>query len=224
MKPASNAAAAPSVGPRTRSQKYPPAQTQSPSSATNRRLRADARRNHELLVEAARQAFTELGPDAPLDEIARRAGVGAGTLYRRFPSRIDLLEAVFQNRIEAVTVQAKELLSAPSPSDALVRWLRTVVEHSTMHRGLAASLMALRLERGGASTASSHEAMRTAGSALVVRAQQAGEIRTDVDAISVLKLVNAVAWASEQSPDGPDHTEKMLTIVMDGLRSCSCTH
>ena len=109
---------------------------------TTRPLRADALRNYERLIAAARAAFTELGANAPLDDIAQRAGVGNATLYRHFPTRQALLEAVYRDHIEALCHLGEGLLSTPSPGEGLVVWgSRAVVAQGSTDRGVAASLM-----------------------------------------------------------------------------------
>jgi AcrR family transcriptional regulator len=188
-------------------------------AAARRSTRSDARRNYDRLVAAAGEAFAEHGSQASLDDIARRAGVGPGTLYRHFPAREDLIAAALQDRVEALCEQARGLRDIESPVAALGIWLRALIEHSTTYRGLAASLIARQLATQADATASSHAALRAAGMALVSRAQQAGQIRADIDATAILRLVNAIAWASEQSPDGPDYRERHLQIVLDGLRA-----
>src|SRR5215212_3623398 len=107
------------------------------------RLRADARRNRDRLIAAARDAFAEHGAEASLDDIARRAGVGPGTLYRHFPTRMDLMEAVYRDGVEGLCAEANALLSAPSPGDALATWLRSFLGYVATKRGLASALMAI---------------------------------------------------------------------------------
>src|SRR5689334_18461894 len=143
-----------------------------------RRMRADARHNYALLLTAAAAAFAEHGPDAPLDDIARRAGVGIGTLYRHFPTRYALLEAVFLDSIEALGAEAEELLDAPSPGDALATWLRSLLVHNLTQRGLKEALM---MAAGSELASSCKTQMRAAGAALLARAQQAGAVRPDIE-------------------------------------------
>src|SRR5581483_10532344 len=114
--------------------------TETPPSPA-RPLRSDARHNYARLLSAAAAAFAEHGPDAPLDEIARRAGVGIGTLYRHFPTRQALLEAVFLDSIEALGAEAVALRDAADPGDALATWLRAVLVHNLTQRGLKEALM-----------------------------------------------------------------------------------
>jgi len=187
--------------------------TTRPSGPTPRPQRADARRNDAQLLDAARAAFAEHGADASLDDIARRAGVGIGTLYRHFPTRQALLEAVFGDRVEALCAEARDLLGAPSPGAALATWLRAVVGHITLYRGLAAALAPI-LDKEAEPASSWHGAIRAAGAALLARAQQSGVVRPDVGVADLLKLANAIAVATEQTPEGAD---RLLSLVMDGL-------
>src|SRR5262249_14882524 len=111
--------------------------------AATRPMRADARRNYERILECARQTFAELGTEAPLDEIARRTGVGPGTLYRHFPNRAALIEAVYRSSIEALSRRAAELLDADhTPLEALDLWVRAQVDFVMNRRGLAVTLKA----------------------------------------------------------------------------------
>jgi len=183
------------------------------SGSTQRPRRADARRNDAQILDAARVAFAEHGADAPLDDIARRAGVGIGTLYRHFPTRQALLEAVFGDRVATLCAEAHDLLVAPSSGDALVTWLRAVVGHITIYRGLAVALMPI-LDKEAEPASSWHGAIRAAGTALLARAQQSGAVRPDIGVADLLKLANAIAVATEQAPEGAD---RLLSLVMDGL-------
>lgn len=178
--------------------------------------RADARRNRERVLVAARAAFAERGADTSLDDIARRAGVGPGTLYRHFPTRQALLEAVCREWVEALRAEARDLLAAPSPGDALAAWLRTVVGHITVYRGLAAALLVSMRDDESALYALC-EAMETSGAALLARAQQAGVVHLDADATDVLTLVNAIALATEGTPAGSKQADRLLALVLKGL-------
>lgn len=184
-----------------------------PSGSAQRPRRADARRNDAQILDAARVTFAERGADAALDDIARRAGVGIGTLYRHFPTRQALLEAVFGDRVELLCAEAHDLLVASSPGDALATWLRAVVGHITMYRGLAVVLMPI-LDKDTEPASSWHGVIRAAGTALLVRAQQSGAVRDDIGVADLLKLANGIAVATEQAPEGPD---RLLSLVMDGL-------
>lgn len=186
-------------------------------TAAARGMRADARRNYHALLGAARAALDEHGRDAPLDDIARRAGVGIGTLYRHFPTRQALLEAVFQDGMETLAVEARRLMASDPPGPALDRWLRLNMERATTYRGLAASVMVTLLDEGSDLYVACRD-MRAAGSALVARAQEAGALRRDVELSDLLMLVHGIAWASQQSRRLDDRADRLLTLAMDGLR------
>lgn len=183
----------------------------------HRPMRADARRNVERLVSAASAAFAEHGVEVCLEEIARRAGVGIGTLYRHFPTRQALVEAVYHDQIEALFAEARNLLGSPSPEDALATWLRAVVRHGIMKRGLAEFLQTVMREKGSELTWC-RDTMRDAGAPLLARAQQAGAVRPDVDIDDVLRLAHAIAVVADQAPDGVDLTDRLLSIMLVGLR------
>jgi len=170
-------------------------------------MRADARRNRELLVSVAGEVVAEQGADASLEEIARRAGVGSATLHRHFPSRHELLDAVFGDRVAALCASADALLTSPDAGAALVTWLRAMVRHAAANRGLASSL----LKGTGASC---HAMILSAGGRLVARAQESGELREDVTIAELLKLVNGIALATEETPQQADH---LLTLTVEGL-------
>ncbi|MBF8189970.1 TetR/AcrR family transcriptional regulator [Nonomuraea sp. K274] len=188
--------------------------------APRRRMRADARRNYERLLTEAASAFAEHGADFSLEEIARRAGVANGTLYGHFPTRRALLEALLGDRMRALAATGEELLADPSPFDGLAAWARTAMAHTTVYRGLGAALMeAVEDETSELHTAC--KAVLAAGEELVARARAAGEVRTDVTAPDLYALVNAAAWAGEQSSAAQG--ERLLTFGLDGLRSSATT-
>jgi AcrR family transcriptional regulator len=182
-------------------------------------MRADARRNRELLLTAALAAFTEHGADdVSLEEIARRAGVGIGTLYRHFPTRQELLEAVYRDQVEALCTLSAELLGAPSPAEALATWLRAMIAFSTAKRTLVSSLLATMDKTSDLFSACS-TVIRQAVEALLVRAQEAGEIRRDVDATDIMRLSHAITVATERASGHPDQAERLLGLMLDGLRA-----
>jgi AcrR family transcriptional regulator len=180
-------------------------------------MRADARRNYDRLLTAAQTAFAEHGPDASLDDIARRAGVGIGTLYRHFPTRLALQEAVVRDSNEASRVEAEALLASPSPGDALATWLRSELGRMAVYRGLGAAVMNSALD-GEAGSSPSCQALTAAAAALLARAQQTGAVRPDVDIASLLRLVNAIALATDRAPHGTAQADQLLSLVLDGLR------
>lgn len=181
------------------------------------RLRADARRNRDRLLAAAHEAFTEHGADASLDDIARRAGVGIGTLYRHFPTRDALLVATLEDRLAALGEKGRTLLDAPAPGEALVTWLKAMVKHATTYRGLAGTVLAM-LQGATGVTAACDQA-HTVGTALLARAQAAGEARPHVDYADVVSMVTAIAFAAQQPPRDPARERRLLAMVLDGLRT-----
>ncbi|WP_406233386.1 TetR/AcrR family transcriptional regulator [Nocardia sp. NBC_01009] len=182
-----------------------------------RPMRADARRNYEQLLVAARTAFAEHGIDASLDDIARRAEVGNATLYRHFPTRQALLEAVHRDQIEALSEEARELLTAQAPGEALATWLRAVAAHGSTSRGLVAALTAA-LHNGGSDMSWCRETIFAAATALLTRARQSRAVRPDITAAQLLKLVNAIAFVTERELDGGEQAEQLISLVMDGIR------
>lgn len=185
--------------------------------AAPRPPRADARRSRERLLAAAKLVFAERGIDAPLDDIARRAEIGNATLYRHFPNRQVLLGAVYRDQIEALQARSAELLAATSPDSALAAWLQAVAETASASRGLADSLLAA-TRNSGIDMSWCRDAIGGATTALLTRAQHAGAVRHDITAGQVLKLVNAVALATEREPDSAEQVRTLLMVVMDGLR------
>lgn len=183
-----------------------------------RPMRADARRNYERLLAEARTAFTERGTDTSLEDIARRAGVGIGTLYRHFPNRAALMAAVFKGEVDALLARARELADAPRPCSALVEWLRAIIAHASTYRGLSRALMAAPAdESSGLSRCS--VPMREAGSELLARAQRSGAVHPDVNINDLMQLTNGIALAVEESPDDPELADRLLTLTLTGLRA-----
>ncbi|HYZ54771.1 MAG TPA: TetR/AcrR family transcriptional regulator [Streptosporangiaceae bacterium] len=178
-------------------------------------MRADARRSHARLLTAATAAFAEHGADAPLEDIARRAGVGIGTLYRHFPTRLDLQEAVFRNQVNAVCAQGEELASDPSAGDAFAGWLRVLATYLVTKRGLAGALIAAR-GRDSEVISSCSQVIRGTASRLLERAQEAGAVRPDLTATDVMMLVHGVVAATERTPEQAD---RLLSLMLDGLRA-----
>jgi AcrR family transcriptional regulator len=177
-------------------------------------MRADARRNYERLLAAAREAFGERGTEASLDDIAKRAGVGPGTLYRHFPTREALLAAAYRSDVEARTARAEELAETLPVEEALVSWLRVQVQEIKGKRGLGSAVKTM-LGGDSETLAFCRELMHAGVRRLLEPAQEAGIIRSDVGPADVLRLVHGVAVAAESAPDQAD---KLLFIVLDGLR------
>jgi AcrR family transcriptional regulator len=177
-------------------------------------MRADARRNYERIITIAREVFAEHGPEAPLDDIARRACVGPGTLYRHFPNREALIEAVYRADIEQLTQRATELAESRSPGDALAEWLREQVTFVVQNHGLAATLKAA-IDRDSKTFALCKTLLNDAAAKIVGSAQEAGVIRDDVQPRDLLLMAHAIGVASQTTPDA---APRMVTVMLDGLR------
>jgi len=184
-----------------------------PDIRPQRPKRADARRNYDKLIGAARAAFTEEGGSASLEEIARRAGVGIGTLYRNFPTRQDLLEAVYVEEVEAVCQTAEDLLGEP-PWEALVAWLHRFLAYIVTKQALAQELFNY-LGRDADVFRGCRTAFYAAGDKLLVRAQEAGAVRADV---SIDDVVMLVAGISKMPSTSPGQITRILDIALEGLR------
>jgi AcrR family transcriptional regulator len=179
-------------------------------------MRADARRNYVQLLAAAKTVFGERGSDVSLDDVARRAGVGIGTLYRHFPSREALLDALLQDRLATLVAEANELLQRPAGGEAFDTWVAGLVSYMRTYRGLAGTLAPAFCSNSALSP--SCQEMGRCGALLLARAQEAGAVRRDVDPADVIALVNAVVWTAEQRPEDGGRTGRLLSLVLDGLR------
>nr|WP_145909189.1 TetR/AcrR family transcriptional regulator [Kitasatospora viridis] len=184
-------------------------------------MRADARRNYDRIVAAAETLVAEQGAEASLEEIARHAGVGSATLHRHFPSRQALLEAVFKGQVDVLCAKARDLLPDPDPGAALVTWLRAVCAHAVANRGLGASVMHGTRTRDGDPTLGStcHAMITTAGDQLLDRAREVDAVRPGVTITHLLKLVGAIASATEEDPGGPAEADRLLDLAIDGVRA-----
>ena len=174
--------------------------------------RADARANHDKLVAAGRALFTEKGTSAPLEEVAERAGVGIGTLYRHFPTRHALLEAVYVDEVEAMARAAAELEELP-PWDALSQWLHQYVGFAATKRALNEALM--ETDSSSDVLLTCRTAITGAGTALVERAQHAGVVRNDTTFTDIVRMVGAIAMVPTEDPE---QKKRLLELALDGLR------
>jgi AcrR family transcriptional regulator len=181
-------------------------------------MRADARRNHDRLLAEARTVFAEHGTDASLEDVARRAGVGIGTLYRHFPNRHALMSAVFEDAVNELLSRARELLTTPDACQALLTWLHEVVTHAAVYRGLSRALMSVSSTDSASALSRCGTPMREAGAALLTRAQEAGAVREDVQIADLLRLTHAIALAVEESPEDPALADRLLTLTLNGLK------
>jgi AcrR family transcriptional regulator len=179
------------------------------------KMRADARRNEEAVLEAAKIVFARSGVDAPIREIATQAGVGLGTLYRRFPTRADLVAAVFRREVDACADAARTLAAERTPFEALAAWLMRYTHFLATKQGLAAAL-----HSGDPAFATLPDYFRSrfepALEALLSAAAKAGETREDVPAYDLLRGVGNLSVATGE--DGAAHTERMINLLLDGLR------
>ena len=189
--------------------------TETTQTLLTRPKRADARRNYEKVLAAAREAFAEGGESTALEEIARRAGVGIGTLYRNFPNRQALVEALYLEEVEEVCRSAAEQLdSAADPWEALNGWFERFVGYIATKQVLAAELVNY-LGRDAQLFKASRAALWEAGEPLLTRAQEAGVVRPDVEIGDVMHMVMGIA----KVPAGdPEQTRHILRIALDGLR------
>ncbi|HWX62253.1 TetR/AcrR family transcriptional regulator [Bradyrhizobium sp.] len=187
-------------------------------SATNlRKPRADAVRNRERVLEAAKAVFSAGGPDASLEAVARRAGVGIGTLYRHFPTREALFEAVYRREVEQLGELAEQLKREPQPVEALRRWLRSNVEFVATKKGMSAALALAAHGKSSELIAFSFERLTKAVGALLDRAVAAGEIRADVSAEDLLRALIGMCYLHDQ-PGWQASVIRLLDVFIDGLR------
>lgn len=190
-------------------------------------MRADAQKNYDLVLSVAREVFAEHGADASLRDVARRAEVGLGTLYRHFPTREALFDALLRTSFDALTASAVDLETSDATDDALVSWLREIVALAHSQRGVIASMVAAIAEPDSALHASC-VTMRASGARLLARAQAAGMARADIDGEDLFALVSALAWINDQPSLAPraDHLFEVIASAIlvnrdrvDGARS-----
>jgi AcrR family transcriptional regulator len=183
------------------------------ASDARRPKRADARRNYDKLLVAAADAFTEDGPDASLEDIARRAGVGIGTLYRNFPTRHALLEAVYVDEVEEMSRSAEDLADL-DPWEALATWLRRFVRYANTKRALTNEMLAT-VDRDAEVFVACRTAITSAGEMLLRRAQDAGVVRRDTNFTDVGRMVGGIAAIPTADQEQID---RILDMALDGLR------
>jgi AcrR family transcriptional regulator len=186
-----------------------------PQGGTDRGVRADAQRNIDALLESAKAVFATSGVDAPVREIAAKAGVGVGTLYRHFPQRSDLIAAVFRREIDACADAAPILADEHEPFEALARWMQRYAAFIATKRGLAP---ALRSGNPALETLRAYfdQRLRPALRTLLESAAAAGKVRTDVDADDILAAVASLCMSAHS--DRPGHARRMVALLVDGLR------
>jgi AcrR family transcriptional regulator len=181
--------------------------------------RADARRNYDLLLAAAAAAFAEHGADdVSLEEIARRAGVGIGTLYRHFPARQALLEAVYRDQVDGLEVLAAKLLTSESPGEALAEWVRAFVTFGRAKRSLSTALVST-IGKDSELMSVCSRVLRNCTEAVLTRAQEAGAARADVQAADIFRLAHGLIMAMDNAPSDADQADRLISLVVDGLLS-----
>jgi AcrR family transcriptional regulator len=185
-------------------------------SSDGRKPRADAQRNRERILEVAKQAFTRSGADTSLDDIAKQAGVGPGTLYRHFPTREELLKAVYRNELENLATAEEKFAETMPPVEALRAWLLLFVDTVAAKQIIAPALNRLVGDHKKvfeASYAQMHEAIRR----LVKRAVKSGDIRKDLDPMDLLRALVGVANVAS-SPDWQQSARRLVDILIAGSR------
>jgi AcrR family transcriptional regulator len=179
-----------------------------------RPLRADAQRNYDRLIEVARETFTELGGDTPLEEVARRAGVGIGTLYRHFPNRLDLLESIYREDVDRLSAMARTVTAELEPWDAVVAWLEEFSMYAATKRVLLTEIVEV-AGRDAEVLTHSRKVITEAADLVIGGAQRAGVVRKDIEFSDVTRLVGGCTMMP-----GADAAQqkRMLRLVLDGLR------
>jgi AcrR family transcriptional regulator len=190
--------------------------TQSSAAGTDRGLRADARRNRDALLAAGAEVFAERGADASLEEIARRAGVGIGTLYRHFPDRDALTEAVYRNEVERLCDGVDALIAEQPAADALARWMRDFAAYAATKKGMVVALKSS-LGPDNELFTYSHRRIRDAISALLAAATAAGSIRSDIEADALLTAMRGICMTGDQPADAA-RIALLIDLLVDGLR------
>ena len=179
-------------------------------------LRKDAARNREKLLAAAVGLFAERGTEGSLEEVAKRAGVGIGTLYRHFPTRDALVEAAYRNEVAQLRAAADELLAELPPDAALEAWMRRFVDYGSAKRGMRDALQSI--AGGGADLFAETRGQVTEAVAVLLRAgAEAGTLRADVEPEDVLRAMGAI-WMVADGDEFPEQAMRILRLVLDGLR------
>jgi AcrR family transcriptional regulator len=179
-----------------------------------RPMRADAKRNYERLVAAARTVFAQEGGGASMEAIAKEAGVGVGTLYRHFPKRIDVVEAVYREDVDELNSVARSVVQDMEPWPALVAWLEAFVRYAAGKKRFLNELHEA-FEENPDLRSVSRERIVGALSMVLARAQEAGEVRTDVDADDLMQLLGSMCMSATLTPD---QSGRLLVMIQDGLR------
>ncbi len=185
------------------------------SVSTDRPLRSDAVRNRGLLIDAAAAAFSAHGADVPLEEIAHDAGVGIGTLYRHFPTRDSIVEAVYRHEVDVLVAKADELLATLPPDQALAEWMQLFVRHVATKRGMLSVLKPM-LHSDATFFAETKGRATAAASKLLAAGVAAGTIRGDVDGGDLLRAVGGICMSTDQ--ERTEASDRLVGLLFDGLR------
>ena len=183
--------------------------------STDRRPRADAVRNRQLVLSAAADAFAARGADVPLEDIARSAGVGIGTLYRHFPTRDALVEAVYRNEIDVLCERADELLETMPPDLALAEWMRLFVRHVATKKGMLSVLKPL-LGSNPSFFDQTRGRATAAATKLLEAGVAAGTVRGDIDGGDLIRAVGGICMSTDQ--ERSEASERLVDLLFDGLR------
>jgi AcrR family transcriptional regulator len=178
-------------------------------------MRSDARKNYEQLLEVARGVFAKQGVDASLRDVARKAGVGMGTLYRHFPTREVLLETLLRSDFDALAARARELETSGASDEALVSWLHEIIAFTYENRGVIALMMGA-IEDLDSALHASCVTLRGAGAALLARAQAEGTARPDLDGAELFDLIAALAWLREQPSHAP-RADRIFELIASAV-------
>jgi AcrR family transcriptional regulator len=187
------------------------------SPESERPMRADARRNRELLVAAAREVFAEQGVSASMEAIARKAGVGVGTLYRHFPTRLDVVEAVYEDDVQELTDAAQRLVSTLEPGPAVNAFFDAFLHYAQTKRTLLTELRQA-FEKNPAFRSRNRERIDAAFDLVIDRAKNAGAIRDDVSGSDITQLLGPICTNESLSTD---QTKRLMGMILDGLRVTS---
>ncbi|WP_405842679.1 TetR/AcrR family transcriptional regulator [Streptomyces platensis] len=194
-----------------------PATSPSGTAAPPAPLRADARRNRARVLKAAQDAFAAEGLAVPLDEIARRAGVGAGTVYRHFPTKEALFEAVILSRVQEYVVAAQELITAQDPGEALFTFIRRMIHEGGVKKDLADALTGAGIDVTGALSGVTRE-LDDAIESLLTRAQEAGAVRGDIGIAELMTIITSAFLATRAHVDDIELHQRVVVVILDGLR------
>lgn len=188
------------------------------SARSGRRLRADAQRNYDKLVAVARRAFSEHGAGASLDDIAKRAGVGPGTLYRHFPTRADLQLAVLVDWQREVAAEGDRLAGLDDVEQALDEWLHHYIGYKSFFRGLHEALLEGADDGDRSALGLCKQQLSRISREVIERAQAAGLVRVDVDPTTVCQMLSGIAFLIDRSPAGTVDVDTQLGIIRAGIR------